>query len=225
MKKTLIIAAALAVTSVASFAQGTFFFTGNTKTVWDNYTTAVGHLNAANEDVAFLIGTGTPKIAQVAASVATNAASAGVTWSAATAWSDILGDSNFFLATNSASSSTAAIAAVATTSGAWSYNSAGSFTVNGTTAGATYTVYAIAWNAAYATPALASAANSAVGWSAAFTYVAGNPGAQPPTTPQAFNASVTAFGVSAGAVPEPGTIALAGMGIASLLAFRRRNSK
>lgn len=224
MKKTLIVAAALVATSVASFAQGSFLFSGNSKGIWDNYSTSAGHLTGETLDVSFLVGTGTPEIASIATSVATNAASTtfGTSFANATAWSDILSDPNFSLAT---SSGTNMISVVSASNGSFQGNGSQSFLVTGTTAGATYTVYAIAWNSAYATPALAAAAHSAVGWSAAFSYVSGNPGALPPTSPASFAAGMTAFGVVPGTVPEPGTIALAGMGIASLLAFRRRNSK
>ncbi len=224
MKKTLIVAAALVATSVASFAQGSFLFSGNSKGIWDDYSTSSAHLGGLTLDVTFLVGTGTPLISSLATSVATNAITLGTdkSFSNATAWSDILSDPNFSLAT---SSGTNMISVVSASNGSFQGNGSQSFLVTGTTAGSTYTVYAVAWNSAYATPALASAAHSAVGWSAAFSYVSGNPGALPPTSPASFAAGMAAFGVAPGVVPEPGTIALAGMGIASLLAFRRRNSK
>ena len=225
MKKTLIVAAALVATSLASFGQGSFLFSGPSKGIWDNYSVQnVGKISGETLDVAFLVGTGTPLIASIATSVATNAAttSFGTSFANATAWSDILSDPNFSLAT---SGGTNVQASVVGSNGSFVAEGGSSFLVTGTTAGATYTVYTIAWNSAYATPALASAAHSAVGWSAAFSYVSGNPGGLPPTSPQTYTTSVTPFGVVPGVGPEPGTIALAGMGIASLLAFRRRNSK
>ena len=224
MKKTLIVAAALVVTSVASFAQGTFLFAGGTKAIWDNYSTTAGHFSGETLTVGFLFGTGTPLIAGIMSSVPTNAIAQSLdkSFSNATAWSDILSDPNYTLAT---SSSTNIQASVSSANGGFSGNGGGSFLVTGTTGGGTYNVYAVAWNSAYATPALAAAAHSAVGWSAVFSYVSGNPVGSPPTSPQVFSTSLTPFGVAPGVVPEPGTIALAGMGIASLLAFRRRNSK
>ncbi len=215
--KRIIIAIGLALlAALATFAQGTFLFSGNSKSVWDNYSTSLPHISGETLTVAFLFGTGTPKIAQIGSSVATNAE-----WNmyiTSTAWSDILGDPNYTLAT---SGGTNIQASVITSYGAWIGNGNSSYLVTGSTGGATYTVYVIAWDSAYATPAAAQAADAAVGWSAPFTYFTGNPNAQPPTSPQAFNTSVIPFGVLL-PIPEPSTLALAGVGIASLFVFRDR---
>jgi len=53
-----------------------------------------------------------------------------------------------------------------------------------------------------------------------FQVTTGNPTAQPPTTPGSLDGWTSPITMTA--VPEPGIIALAGLGMASLLIFRRR---
>ena len=220
MKKA-ILAIALVATGLSSFGQGYFLFTTGTRQVWDTIAgTPVTYKPDAGLNVAFLwapSGT-TAAITGLAASSTTNGTTS---VSYATAWSDILGaNGGYTLAVNAGTSATV----VQTTSsvGGVSYNGAGTFLVTGTTAGSSYSFYAIAWSNAYSTPQAAQTAGAAVGWSSVFTYATG---ALPNSTPLNFSGSgMNAFGLAGAPVPEPGTIALAGMGIASLLAFRRRNS-
>jgi hypothetical protein len=104
-----------------------------------------------------------------------------------------------------------------TTAGAINYNGGTAFAGPTTTAvGGTYSLFMIGWSGGYATPALAAASGqSAVGWSAPFSYTATALTAAPNLM------GVTAFGV-AGVIPEPTTMALAGLGGLALLAIRRR---
>ena len=79
----------------------------------------------------------------------------------------------------------------------------------------------------YSSFATAKAANTANAWAASstFTVKLGDPNASPPTTP----GSLSGLGTtpltlnSGGVVPEPSTFALAGLGAAALLFFRRRS--
>ena len=224
--KRIIIAIGLALLAApATFAQGTFLFSGGSKTVWDDYSGAYPKVTGTTIDVAFLIGTDTPLISQIATSIPTNNAANTYPgnpgyYQTDVAWDKILNDPNYHLATNGG---TTVVASVNPTNGSWTYNGNQAFT-NSYASPNTYNVYAIAWPASYgATPQDAEGYYTPVGWSAPFSYVTGDPNALPPTAPQPFFSSVTAFGVPLNIVPEPGTFALTGMGLASLLAFRRRH--
>jgi len=219
MKKA-ILAIALVATGLTSFGQGYVLFTTSTRQVWDTLVTPIKP--DAGLNVGFLwapVGT-TATITSLAASTATNGTTS--VSSFATAWSDILGSNGgYTLAVNNGTSATATTTTTAV--GGVSYNTANTFALAGTTGGTSYSVYAIAWSNAYSTPQAAQTAGAAVGWSSVFTYATS---AAANGTPLSFSASgMSPFGLAAAPTPEPGTIALAGMGIASLLAFRRRNSK
>ena len=223
MKKTILTALAVMALGASTYAQGLFLFSGNTKTAWDNYSVAnIGKL-AADINVSFLFApsSSTALITSVLSSTPTNAATLGTTYSASAAWSAILTDPNFHLATNS--SGNTLVQSTTTAGGAWTYNSSGSFAVNNTAGNTQYSIYIIGWSSAYANPFLAAAANAPLGWSSVFTYTSG----QLPSGPGPFPAGTPAqqFGVIQGTtapVPEPGTLVLAGLGGLSLLAFRRK---
>ena len=87
-------------------------------------------------------------------------------------------------------------------------------TLNGTTTGATY---AQAQAYAAANPAL----GNLFGHSGEFSLVTGNPNGNPPTTPTFLVPGLSTFALNA-PVPEPSTFALAGLGAAALMIFRRR---
>ncbi len=218
----------LAIVGLTTFAQGNFQFQGSgPRYVWDNWSSQAIKGDASN-NVAFLwANSGTALISGVATSVATNAGTGFFTQSQlATAWTDILTDPNFHLATNAGTSTL--VTAQAGTQGQYAYSGGGAFTVAGTSSGGgTVEIYVIGWSSLYADPFTAAANHSAVGWSSVFnySYVAGpNPGpAGTPTTMAA--AGLTPFGVASASVvvtPEPSTLALAALGGASLLLFRRR---
>ena len=182
MKKA-ILAIALVATGLTSFGQGYVAFTTTTRQVWDTIAgTPVTYKPDAGLNVGFLwapVGT-TATITSLAATTATNGTTS---VSYATAWSDILGaNGGYTLAVNAGTSATV----VQTTSsvGGVSYNGAGTFLVTGTTAGSSYSFYAIAWSNAYSTPQAAQTAGAAVGWSSVFTYATG---ALPNSTPLSFS--------------------------------------
>ena len=218
--KKLILTIGIATVSASLFAQGYFVFQTASRTVWDDWSVLKNKADGSN-NVAFLIGTGTPAIITAAGGkVATNALALPNNLSAATAWSDILSDPNFKVATNLATANAAIIQT--STLGAVSYNGGNPFVVSNTAAGGgSITVFLIAWNSVYSTPWDASAASSPLGWSAAFTYnYAAGPVPGPVGSPGNMNTLVSSFGVAP--VPEPATMALAGLGGLSLLLFRRR---
>jgi len=89
--------------------------------------------------------------------------------------------------------------------------------------GATAWIQIEVWSTAYANFGLAQAAGSANanvwGLSNIFSVTTGNPNATPPGTPATL-IGLNSFNLNS--VPEPSTIALAGLGLGSLLLFRRR---
>lgn len=88
-------------------------------------------------------------------------------------------------------------------------------------AGSAATFQIWAWDSSYASYALAFAGNALVGKSALFTANT-SPNIAPPPTPTSLAGLYPGFAVSAEVIPEPSTFALAGLGLAGLLLFRRR---
>ncbi|HEY4963705.1 MAG TPA: PEP-CTERM sorting domain-containing protein [Candidatus Saccharimonadales bacterium] len=216
MKKIILTLGLLAIASASSFAQGSFVFSTASRYVWDDWSSVTPRVSASN-NVAFLFATGSPVSLAGSGSVTNNSGAMNY----AAAWTAILTDPNYHLATNSADGT---LAVVQTSGlGTIAYNGGNPFTVAGTSAsGGAVSIFVIGWSSLYANPFLAAAANSVVGWSSVFSY-AYTPGPipGPAGTPGNFSGLLTPFGVGT-AVPEPTTLALAGLGAASLLIFRRR---
>lgn len=215
MKKQLIIGALALATSLSAFGQGYVLFqttkasgvwygpgaNGNVNGILGNNQITVGFL-WANAGAPQVGSTGTPTNAAVIPS-----------------WDSLLNDSAFHFATNSTSGSLATVAVnnSGVGQGGFSYNGGVAFPVLGTTGGSTIQVFVIGWSSAYANPWLAAANSSFVGFSKPFSYATTPDSGQ--TTTFA-GAGMTAFGVQA--IPEPATFALAGLGAAAMLVFRRR---
>jgi len=227
MKKTLLVVTmAVSLSGLSALAQGYMNFSGPVRGAWDLFTTAgqatpVAKFGGTVVNVGFLWGVGTPLIAGIQGSTSTNslAANAQATASIAADWSAILNDPNFHVAVDN--NTGLQIGKTVAANGSWAYTTTGGFAatpITGTAAQA-YTLYAIGWDATYATPAAAAAAGAAVGWGSAFTYSA----VSSIGTPLTMSASgmPTGFGVIT-SVPEPATFALAGLGMAAMLIARRR---
>jgi hypothetical protein len=229
MKKLVLIAALITtVSGMTAFGQGWINFTGVRYNVVNEFTTPfVVNTLYTGMDVALYVATvsGT-SVAAPAAEGILNGTAVGTTagsWNANTygAWSTIMNDGNYQLASDVLASQSV-IMGVATGShgGSFLYMNGGNNNVEmntaaGITGGGTYEMYAVAWNSAYgATPLAASLAGAPLGWSQEFSYATGGS-----ALATVVATSINQFAVL---VPEPSTIALAGLGGLSMLLFRRR---
>lgn len=98
----------------------------------------------------------------------------------------------------------------------------GVLTLNTATPGGSIDAVLVGWNGSATSFDLALAAGGFVGVSGKFTTATGNPNALPvPGSPVSIQ-SVIPAGMTLAPVPEPSTLALAGLGAAALLIFRRR---
>jgi hypothetical protein len=211
----------LSLAATAAFGQGYFLFTSAKSQVYDGFTTSGVSTIAATVNTSFLWAPANtvPTVDSFLTSMPTTAnSSTFTTFTVAQAWAAIL-NGQFNLATNATTGTL--VKQLSASNGTVIYNSGSSFPVTGTAPDTTYTVYLIGWDANYATPALAAAANgglgAAVGWSLPFQYSAGQWFYTLP--------NVIPFGNNFGTlppVPEPATLTLAALGGLSLLAFRRR---
>jgi hypothetical protein len=218
MKKQLIIAALAVATSLSAFGQGYVAFSstkgqggyyspntpiGGAAASTGNAGITVGFLWAPQGSVPMAGSSGTPTASNVLVD-----------------WTKILTDPLFHFATNSGTGAlvTQALNNSGLAQGGWNYNSGVSFGLAGSTAAANYTFMTVGWNSTYATPWAAAAAGSYLGFSNPFSY---STGADSGAAVSTFAASgQNAFGVQP--IPEPATFALAGLGAAAMLIFRRR---
>jgi len=231
MKKQIVVITALAVTALSVFGQGYVTLNTSTHRIVDEFTTPGVMAYGATIDYALYwaptsatdpltaIGSqfGTGGTGSAGAQVATN----GVT-SIPTTFSTLnqtLTGAGFTLGLNGATP------AVGTT-GAASQAGYGTFQLAGTTAGNTYQFIVVGWNASAGTSAITAGSYSAIGWSNPFNYITGSSASDPNGTLFVSSAGyMNQFGVAPlGTVPtpEPATLALAGLGGASLLLFRRK---
>lgn len=194
--------------------QAYFLFQGNTKSIWENFTTGEGPIVLAPSgtvNLAFLIGTGTPLIGMSGSPTNIDV------WDSmlGNAWNKLLSDPNYHLAVNASTSQTAIVPSGA--SGSFSYNSGFSFPVAGTVTNTTYNVIVIGWNNSFgATPSAAAAATGLVGWSNTFQFTAGA------SFDVLFNFSQSGMQPFGLVIPEPSILSLASIGTLALAAFRRR---
>jgi len=209
MKKLILMI--LLTTSLAGLlapGQGYFVFQTGKSQVWGGF----GHL-PTNVNVAFLWAANgsTPTVSSILTSTPTGPFPAGFPVTAA--WVDVLTDPNFTLAVNNASGQLAIqpVSAI----GSINYNAGSAFPVTGTDVGVTYTLFMLGWDGNYATPALAAAANAAIGWSSPFSYTA----YALTVTPTSFAGLTGPFGIG---TPEPSTMALAALSGLSFRLLRHR---
>jgi len=213
MKKSILTLAILGLTAAGSFAQGYFLFAGAKSTVFDNFTSpGTSSPSSGTAYVGFLIGSSSASFG--AASVATNATVASpapITTALA---------NGFSWATDVNGGGIVSVLTGTTTlgKGGWNYNASTAFQVGNTATTGTYTVVPVAWNAAAgANPVTGFGSFLDIGWGNAIQYSAGT---QLSTLPTFSGAGVLPFGVAP--IPEPTSFALAGIGAAAMMIFRRK---
>jgi len=221
MKKIIalgLVASALAATS--AFGQGYLVIQSSKSAVTDAFTTPGTGKYDSLVNVALLISSSasaTPLVEGLANGTATTGLAS---YNIATAWTDITTDPNFSLAVDQTATPGASVIMLSSTKGVVQYNSGFAFGLTGTTTTGSYSLFEVSWSSAYSTLAAAAAAGSAVGWSSVLNNISLSTATAPAPESPAFNP----FGTLAAptATPEPGTMALAGLGGLSLLAFRRK---
>ena len=217
MKKILLTAAIVSGFALSGLSQGLIF--QSTKAAGVYFTPQSGGYALGNNtlNVAFLWGSAG---AASAVGVGLDAHYSGAALDP-NVWTTILNDPNFQVAKNGANEVVVPVNNSGITQAGWNYNGGAPFIPVGMVAGNTYSVFAVAFSSTYSTLEEAAAAGSLVGWGSVIQY---STSASAQTAPPTFNgAGQTAFGVATLApVPEPTTMALAALGGASLLLFRRR---
>jgi hypothetical protein len=224
MKKLVLVSTMIvSLAGMSAFGQGWMSFSLGKSAVYDGFTTPGVSGLGATVDTALMwapVGTPTPVVSALLASTPTTGnSSTSEGYTVATAWSDILTDPNFTLAYNYNGGAPVLVTGTTVANGGVANQAYPLSNASGSEQAVIntfYNVFVISWNAAYATPALAEANNSAVGWSSVFSYeaYAFTSTANALTPPQHIGTFVP--------IPEPATIALAGLGSLSLLLFRRR---
>jgi PEP-CTERM motif len=231
--KKLIISSVLGIMVAAStaFGQGYIIFGASTTSVWDpssaNTTTGAIPFGGTQDDFALLFAPSTVTTAlvdSILASVPTNNTAASVNggaYSYSAAWNDITTDPNF---TITQSNGVQAVAS-GVKNGGYNFNGGVIFPASNLAASTTYSMFVIGWNTGggvNTTVAEALAANSPVGWSQVFQYTSV---VAPPTGSETAGAGAgNKFGIGYVPVPEPTTLALAGLGGISMLFLRRRKA-
>jgi len=219
--KKLITIGVLAIAATTAFSQGYFKLSSGKSQTFDGFTTPGAAGVSANVDVALFWAAAntTPTVDSLLTSTPTAGNSSTVeSYTVAQAWTAIL---NGQFAEATSTSIGGPVQGPTSTTGVVKFAGGSSFDIVGASISTAYTFYLVSWSAAFANPTAAQAGGSAVGWSAPFQYTVGTG----PTDNSVTSPTIGQFGTFAPAVtvvPEPGTMALAGLGGLSLLAFRRK---
>jgi hypothetical protein len=221
MKKILVIATLAAFAALTSYGQGEINYQGVFHGAGNNYTTPGTVTYNTGIDIELFYA---PASTTTAVSAIANSSSpASLTYQVATAWADIMGNAAFQPVDGSSGTPPALMPTTAT--GGATYNGGSSYSAANLLPNVTYTFYEVAWytgaSGQYSTLALANG-NTYVGWSQAFQYTPVTSTGSPPPTPTTMTAGLVGDYLVGGTIPEPTTIALAGLGGLSLLLFRRR---
>jgi hypothetical protein len=213
-------AAVLLAGGISAFGQGYVIFLTAKNNVYDNFSTSgVGAVAPGDVTATFLWAA-----TSATDPLGTGLATTGVT-SAGQAWASIQSmlSSGWSVANNFVTSNEVDQAdnAAGVQKGAINYNGGSSFQLANAVGGDTYQFVEIGWDNLTGAGTLAQASDPvAVGWSSSFDYTTGaTSGSAVDTFAQAGN---TSFGIAS--VPEPASLALAGLGGLSMLFLRRRKS-
>ena len=196
---------------VSSFAQGNFTFNNSSSSlVWENISTAGGPFVKAGPtlEVAVLW---TTNLAAVPTTIPSGPTLYGGSWTG------VFTDPNFHLALGTAGGNPPIVSTCGGIGPAAGIYLGGIRYIFGSSADQTVQLYVIGWDKSYGVdPLAAAAAYAPVGYSSPIQFTLGStalPGGSLGL------AGISSFGVG---IPEPSTLALAGLGAAALLIFRRR---
>jgi len=216
MKKLLIVAAAVSITSFNAFSQGTVLFGASLHNLYNNTTQTGTYTTSTALDVALLFA---PASASPTGGFPTASSQTTGSWNygTATVWGQIATDLSgpWFWVIGTGGVNPAV--GTGTANGTISYNGGSSFTAANVSSGVLYDVYEIAWASSAGSSPIGLSTSTYVGWSAMFTYTPNSVGGTGPTM-----SGMGSYGVGGTPAPEPGTMALAALGGASLLMFRRK---
>jgi hypothetical protein len=213
MKKLTLLTAIGLASCLSSFGQGFLIFNNSSSTaVKDNFTFGHQTNSPATVMVAILwhAGPGSILPALGTASTASNTLPS---------WGSLAGVNalgwNWAMNSGTSNLLSALTRSPIPTTGTYSGGTVG---ILGTNPNDTISMYVVGWHAGFADPTAAAAANAGLGWSNPINELLGA-SSSPGVTMAA--GGVTSFAVNP--VPEPATFALAGLGAAAMLIFRRRN--
>jgi len=212
MKKTIISVSLGMAACLSSFGQGYVTFTDSGGTaIMDNFTTPGTAVKSAGNVIIGIMWSATA--GKTVASFGPNASTGSTTPS----WAGVTSDANYHLALAGG----VAISAPTRTGLSLGTFNGGVVGIDGTTPNEVVTLYVVAWKLSDGINGYGS--SSVLGWSNPFVETLGSSATPGLTFASGMSGPVSVNSVSA--VPEPATFALAGIGAAAMLIFRRKKKR